>query len=132
MVPLSDARVLHENICLAVMCHPDPLASDTHPDFLGIRYVAGNDGDYPSPSIRRLCRVNSRAKDGTTRMTAAMATTTSATKVAWVAPALVSVTPVPGSSTGYWATPQPQMTAATPSAAMSRGPLGRPAGIRAS
>ena len=41
-------------------------------------------------------------------MTAAMATTTSATKVACVAPALVSVTAVPGSSTGYWATPQPQ------------------------
>ena len=60
-------------------------------------------------------------------MTAAMATTTSATNVACVAPALVSVTAVPGSSTGYWATPQPQMTAATPSAAMTRMPFG-PAG----
>jgi hypothetical protein len=37
-----------------------------------------------------------------------------AAKVACGAPALVRVTGVPGSSTGYWATPQPQMTAATP------------------
>ena len=53
-------------------------------------------------------------------MTAAMATTTRATNVASVAPALVSVTSVRGSTTGYWATPQPQMTAATPSAATAR------------
>jgi hypothetical protein len=56
-----------------------------------------------------------------------MATATSAAKVPWVAPALVRVTVVPGSSTGYWATPQPQMTAATPSAAITRVPLVRPA-----
>ena len=49
-----------------------------------------------------------------------MATTMSATKVAVRPPALARVTGVPGSSTGYWATPQPQTTAATPSAAMTR------------
>jgi hypothetical protein len=55
-----------------------------------------------------------------------------ATWVARGAPAFVSVTPVPGSSTGYWATPQPQTTAATPSAAMTRVPPSRPAASRAS
>ncbi len=44
----------------------------------------------------------------------------SATRVAGGAPALAKVTGVPGSSTGYWATPQPHTTAATPSAAMTR------------
>ena len=48
--------------------------------------------------------------------------TTSATMVSPGAPALDRVTSVPGSSTGYWATPQPHTTAATPSAAMTRTP----------
>jgi hypothetical protein len=40
MVPLSDVRVLHGNIFITVLRHPDFLASDTHPGFLDIRYVA--------------------------------------------------------------------------------------------
>ena len=50
-----------------------------------------------------------------------------ATRVACGAPAPVSVIEVPGSSSGYCATPHPQITAATPSAAGTRMPRGRDA-----
>ncbi len=39
---------------------------------------------------------------------------------------LVSVSPVPGSSAGYWATPQPHTTAATPSTDSGRRACERP------
>ena len=74
---------------------------------------------------RRPCSENSSANDGPTITTAATNRTTIATRVVSGAPALLRVTAVPGSSTGYWATPQPQITAATPSAAMTRTPLRR-------
>lgn len=44
---------------------------------------------------------------------------------------MVRATAVPGSSTGYWATPHPRTTVATPSAAMAWTPVSRPAVSRA-
>src|SRR5215467_12077242 len=88
--------------------------------------AAGSVSCSPAPSRRRLCMVNSRAKDGPTSSAAAVNTTMSATRVACGAPALARVSGVPGSSTGYWATPQPQTTAATPSAAVTRVRVGQP------
>src|SRR5260370_35460285 len=59
---------------------------------------------------RRPCRENNSANDGPTITTATTNRTTMATKVACGAPALLSVTAVPGSSTGDWAQPQPPIT----------------------
>ena len=54
-----------------------------------------------------------------------------ATRVACGVPALVRVIEVPGSSSGYCATPHPQITAATPSAAEPGCLRGRDAVSRA-
>ena len=85
----------------------------------------------PLRSSRRPCRVNSSGNEGPVSTTTITNKTTSATRVECGAPALPSVTRVPGSCTGYRATPHPHTTAATPSAAMTRMPPGRPRLTRA-